>query len=65
MAIIVSKTGVAAAALVGKSCFQNEANLQEYIHQHPEAIPIYDIREDKRLFVELASSLPDLALSMR
>ncbi len=51
MPIIVSKTGVLPAVLVGKSCFGNEENLQAYIHQHPEAIPIYDIQKDKRLFV--------------
>ena len=51
MPIIVSKKGVAPAVLVGKSCFGKEENLQEYIHQHPEAIPIYDIQKDKRLFV--------------
>src|SRR5438093_13767584 len=51
MAIIISKKGVAPATLVAKSCFEKEVNLQEYIHQHPEAIPVYDIQEDKRLFV--------------
>ena len=51
MAIIVSKKGVAPATLVAKSRFEKEVDLQEYIHQHPEVIPIYDIREDKRLFV--------------
>src|ERR1039458_8232356 len=51
MPIIVSKKGVAPAVLVEKSCFGKEQNLQEYIHQHPEAIPIYDIQKDKRLFV--------------
>jgi hypothetical protein len=51
LAIIVSKKGVAPATLVAKSRFEKEVDLQEYIHQHPEVIPIYDIREDKRLFV--------------
>ena len=51
MPIIVSKKGVAPAVLVRKSCFGKEENLQEYIHQYPEAIPIYDIQKDKRLFV--------------
>src|SRR3954453_21079153 len=51
MPIIVSKKGVARAVLVRKSSFGKEDNLQQYIHQNPEAIPIYDIQEDKRLFV--------------
>jgi len=51
MSIIVSKKGVVPASLVGKSCFGKEHNLQEYIYQHPEAIPIYDIQEGKRLLV--------------
>ena len=51
MAIIVSKKGSAPAQLVEKSEFEKERNLQEYIHQHPESIPVYEIREDKRLFV--------------
>ena len=59
MAIIVSKKGAVLATLVSKSRFGKEINLQEYIHRHPEAIPIYDIQEDKRLFVvarELATA---------
>lgn len=51
MPIIVSKKGVAPAVRVEKSGFGKEEDLQEYIHQHPEAIPIYDIQKDKRLFV--------------
>ena len=51
MAIIVTKKGSAPAALIGKSSFAKEDNLQQYIHQYPEAIPIYDLRKDKRLFV--------------
>ena len=51
MPIIVSKNSVAHAVVVRKSSFGKEDSLQEYIHQHPEAIPIYDIETDKRLFV--------------
>ena len=36
---------------VDKSDFEREHNLQEYIHEHPEAIPVYEIKEDKRLLV--------------
>ena len=51
MPIIVSKTGLSSATVVDKSHFEKERHLQEYIHQHPEAIPVYDIQKDKRLFV--------------
>lgn len=50
MPIIVSRKGLP-ATLVCRSQFQNELDLQEYIHEHPESIPVYDIHEDKRLFV--------------
>ena len=51
MSIIISKKGVVPARLIGKSGFGKELNLQEYIHQHPEAIPVYEIQQDKRLWV--------------
>jgi hypothetical protein len=51
MPIIVTRKGSAPAALIEKSSFGKEDNIQQYIHQYPEAIPIYDIRNDKRLFV--------------
>ena len=51
MAIIISKKGSSIAEIVDKSAFEKEHNIQEYIHEHPESIPVYDIQEDKRLFV--------------
>ena len=37
--------------IIEKSSFSKEDDLQEYVHQYPEAIPIYDIEENKRLLV--------------
>jgi hypothetical protein len=36
---------------VNKSDFQKEHRLQKYISENPESIPIYELKEDKRLFV--------------
>src|SRR5271157_6052216 len=47
MAIIVSKKGSQSAQVVNRSDFALERNLQDYICDHPEAIPV----EDKRLLV--------------
>jgi hypothetical protein len=51
MTIIVSKKGSSSAQVVNKSDFPLERNLQEYIYDHPETIPVYELREDKRLLV--------------
>jgi len=51
MTIIVSKKGSSSAQVVNKSEFPLERNLQEYIYDHPETIPVYELREDKRLLV--------------
>lgn len=50
MAIIVSKNGKNAQK-VSKSDFEKEDYLQNYIHKNPESIPVYEIEEDKKLFV--------------
>jgi len=50
MAIIISKNGKDAKK-IDKSNFDKEDYLQEYIHQNPESIPVYEIKEDKRLLV--------------
>jgi hypothetical protein len=50
MGIIVSKNGVKAKK-VERSDFEKEDKLQQYIHDNPESIPIYDIQENKRLLV--------------
>src|SRR5208282_1078974 len=47
MGIIVSKKGSHSAQIVNKSDFALERNLQDYICDHPEAIPV----GDKRLLV--------------
>lgn len=51
MPIIISQKGVASASVIDKSDFENEDKLQKYIHEHPEAIPVYEIHHDKRLWV--------------
>lgn len=56
MAIIISKNGKDAVK-VDQSEFQLEDQLQEYIHNNPEAVPLYEINEDIRLLV-LAREFP-------
>ena len=50
MSIIISKQGHNAQKL-DKSDFEKEDYLQNYIHNNPESIPIYELKEDKKLFV--------------
>jgi len=50
MAIIVSKNGKNAVK-IEKSSFRLEDQLQQYIYNNPETIPLYDIKEDIRLLV--------------
>ena len=50
MAIIISQDGKNAQK-IDKSDFEKEGYLQNYIHENPEAIPVYEIEENKRLFV--------------
>jgi hypothetical protein len=56
LAIIVSQNGKNAKK-VEKSGFDNEDYLQQYVHDNPEVIPLYDIKEDIRLLV-LAREFP-------
>jgi hypothetical protein len=51
MPIIFSKQGQPGSRVVNKSDFESERSVQEYMHEHPEAIPVYDVQKDKRLFV--------------
>jgi TolB-like protein len=51
MAIIVTNKGAGTTSVVEISGFANEDVLQQYIHNHPESIPVYDIQKDKRLFI--------------
>lgn len=57
MPIIVSKKGFPSVQIVNRSDFAQERDLQKYVYDHPEAIPIYELGEDKRLLVA-ASELP-------
>ncbi|MGW8185362.1 MAG: hypothetical protein ACWGHO_04615 [Candidatus Moraniibacteriota bacterium] len=50
MSIIISKQG-AIAQKIDKSKFEKEDYLQNYIHENPESIPVYEIEEDKKLLV--------------
>lgn len=50
MTLIVSKKGKE-ARIVPRSEIEKEEYLQEYIHDNPEVIPIYDIKEDRKLLI--------------
>lgn len=50
MSIIIKENGKHAQK-IDKSDIKKEAQLQEYIHDNPESIPIYEIEEDKKLLV--------------
>ena len=50
MTIIISQDGKNAKK-IDKSDFEKEDYLQNYIHENPGAIPVYEIDEDKKLFV--------------
>ena len=56
MSIIISKNGKNAVR-VDKSDFDKEDYLQQYIHENPESIPLYDIKEDIKLLI-LAREFP-------
>lgn len=50
MAIIISKNGRNATRL-NKTDFGLEDSLQQYIHNNPETIPLYDIKDDIQLLI--------------
>lgn len=50
MSLIISKNGKNAKR-VNRTGFENEDELQRYIEENPESIPLYDIKEDIRLLV--------------
>lgn len=56
MAIIISQNGKNAKK-IDKSDFEKEDYLQKYIHDNPESIPLYDIKEDIHLLI-LAREFP-------
>jgi len=50
MTIIITQNGKEAKK-IDKSDFEKENYLQNLIHESPESIPVYEIAEDKKLFV--------------
>lgn len=50
MSIIISEKGKKSQK-IDKSSFDKEDYLQSYIYENPESIPVYEIEEDKKLFV--------------
>ena len=50
MSIFIRKEDEKAQRL-DKTSFENEGELQEYIHKHPETIPLYDLKDDLELLV--------------
>ena len=56
MSIIISKN-LKNAVKVDRSSFALEDNLQQYIYDNPESIPLYDIKEDIKLLI-LAREFP-------
>lgn len=50
MSIVISKDGKNAQK-IDKENIEKEDFMQSYIHENPEAIPIYEIEEDKKLLV--------------
>src|SRR3989344_165015 len=50
MAIILSKNGKSAIK-INKTPFGLEENIQQYIYDNPESIPLYDIKEDIKLLI--------------
>ena len=50
MAIIISKDGESARK-IEKTPFEKEDSLQKYIFNHPESLPLYEIKEDIKLLI--------------
>lgn len=50
MSIIISQNGKHAHK-IDQSSFVKEDRLQKYIHDNPESIPVYELQEDKKLFI--------------
>ena len=50
MSIVISKNG-REAKIVERSNVDKENFLQDYIHNNPEVIPVYEIQEDKKLYI--------------
>ena len=50
MTIIISKNGKN-AKIMEPTGFAREDTLQQYIHDNPESIPLYELSDDKKLFI--------------
>jgi len=50
MTIIISRSG-RNARVIERSVIEKEEYLQEYIHENPGSIPIYEIKENRKLLV--------------
>lgn len=58
MAIIISKNNENAVK-IDRAEFGLEGNIQEYIYNNPNVIPLYDINDDIKLFVAAREFIPD------
>ncbi len=56
MSLIISKNG-RNATKIDRTSFANEDELQGYIYENPDAVPLYEIKEDIRICI-LARELP-------
>ena len=59
MTIIITKNGKEAKR-ISKTSFAYEDNLQNFIHENPDSVPLYDIDEDIRLLI-LAREVPTIS----
>ena len=50
MSLIVSKSGKNARR-IDRASFESEDELQRYIHENPDSIPLNELKEDVRLFI--------------
>ena len=65
MAIIVQREGER-AEIISESRFPNEAELQRYVHENPEFLPISDKEDAQFTLLDKESQLkPALSISWR
>ncbi len=50
MTIIITKNGKEAQK-IEKSNFENEKEVQEYIKENPESLPLYEVKSDVQLLI--------------
>jgi hypothetical protein len=56
MTVIITRNGKNAKK-ISESKFTNEDNLQNFVHENPDCVPLYQIEDDIRLLV-LAREIP-------